>query len=488
VSAIAEREFGLFIDGGSVEGSESRELAEPATGEPLATAQLAGERDVDRAVAAARAALEGAWGKTAATERSRLLHALADAMVAGRKELAELEARNVGKAISSVKAELNGAVENFRFYASAIATISGRANPIGGSLLHYSLKEPVGVAGQIVPWNYPLMMTTWKLAPALAAGCSVVLKPDPQTPLTALRLAELATEVGFPPGVVNIVPGDGPTTGAYLVRHPGVDKVAFTGSTRTGGEIMRLASDPVKRVTLELGGKSPNLVFADANLADALPSSVWSIYYAAGQSCEARSRVLVERPLYDEFVSGFADLAGKIKVGDPLDAETQMGSLISSGHRDRVHGFVERGVEAGGEVVTGGSVPGGSGAFYPPTVVAGLDNSAEIAQEEVFGPVVTVIPFEDESDAVRIANDVRYGLMATVWTGDPARGHRVAARIKSGTVGINMPFTAFPGIPFGGYKQSGFGRELGIETLDLYLETKSVIVGTGTRPLNPFGL
>jgi acyl-CoA reductase-like NAD-dependent aldehyde dehydrogenase len=198
--------------------------------------------------------------------------------------------------------------------------------------------------------------------------------------------------------------------------------------------------------------------------------------------------VLVERPLYDEFVSGFADLAGKIKVGDPLDAETQMGSLISSGHRDRVHGFVERGVEAGGEVVTGGSVPGGSGAFYPPTVVAGLDNSAEIAQEEVFGPVVTVIPFEDESDAVRIANDVRYGLMATVWTGDPARGHRVAARIKSGTVGINMPFTAFPGIPFGGYKQSGFGRELGIETLDLYLETKSVIVGTGTRPLNPFGL
>jgi acyl-CoA reductase-like NAD-dependent aldehyde dehydrogenase len=488
VSATAQREYGLFVDGESAEGSESRQLIEPANGEPLATIQLAGEAEIDRAVTAARAALDGAWGKTPATERSRLLHALADAIVANRKELAELETRNVGKAISSVKLELNQAVENFRFYASAIATIAGRSNPIGGSLLFYSLKEPVGVAAQIVPWNYPLTMATWKLAPALAAGCSVVLKPDPQTPLTALRLAELAAEVGFPAGVINIVPGDGPTTGAYLVSHPGVDKVAFTGSTRTGAEIMRLAAEPLKRVTLELGGKSPNLVFADANLADALPSTAWAIYYAAGQSCEARSRVLVERPLYDEFVAGLGDLAARVKVGDPLDAETQMGSLISGAHRDRVHGFVERGAGAGAEVVAGGEVPDGPGAFYPATVVAGLDNSAEIAQEEVFGPVVTVIPFEDEADAVRIANGVRYGLMATVWTGDPARGHRLAARIKSGTVGINMPYSAFPGIPFGGYKQSGFGRELGLETLELYLETKSVIVGTGSRPLNPFGL
>jgi aldehyde dehydrogenase (NAD+)/betaine-aldehyde dehydrogenase len=488
VSATAQREYGLFVDGESTEGSETRELVEPATGEPLATVQLAGEADVDRAVAAARGALDGAWGKTPPTERSRLLHALADAIVANRKELAELETRNVGKAISSVKAELAGAAENFRFYASAIASIAGRSNPVGGSLLFYSLKEPVGVAGQIVPWNYPLLMTTWKLAPALAAGCSVVLKPDPQTPLSALRLAELAAEVGFPAGAVNIVPADGPTTGAYLVRHPGVDKVAFTGSTRTGAEIMRLAADPLKRLTLELGGKSPNLVFADANLGDAIPSTAWSIYYSAGQSCEARSRVLVERPLYDDVVAGLAELAGKVKVGDPLDAETQMGSLISGSHRERVHGFVSRGLEGGAEIVAGGELPDGPGAFYPPTVVAGIDNGAELAQEEVFGPVVTVIPFEDEADAVRIANDVRYGLMATVWTGDPARGHRLASRIKSGTVGINMPFTAFPGIPFGGYKQSGFGRELGIETLELYLETKSVIVGTGTRPLNPFGL
>ncbi|HSC92298.1 MAG TPA: aldehyde dehydrogenase family protein [Gaiellaceae bacterium] len=490
MSVATEREYGPFIGGESVDAASGdvRELAEPATGEPLARAAMAGEADVDRAVEAARGALAGPWGKTGPTERSRLLHALADAMVANRKELAELESRNVGKAIASTKAELNQGVECFRFYASAIASIAGRSTPLGGSLLFYSLKEPVGVAGQIVPWNYPLSMATWKLAPALAAGCAVVLKPDPQTPLTALRLAELAAEVGFPPGAVNVVPGDGPTTGAYLVRHPGVDKVAFTGSTKTGGEIMRLCSEPVKRLTLELGGKSPNLVFADANLDDAIPSSVWSIYYSAGQSCEARSRVLVERPVYDEFVARFAELSRSLRVGDPLDPETQLGSLISGAHRERVHGFVDRAAAEGAEVVAGGSVPEGPGAFYPPTVLAGVRNEMECAQEEIFGPVVVVTPFEDERDAIRIANDVRYGLMATIWTGDPARGHRLAARIKSGTVGINMPYSAFPGIPFGGYKQSGFGRELGIETLELYLETKSVLVSTGSRSYNPFGL
>src|SRR2546429_8068841 len=328
MAVATEREYGLFINGELVEPStgETTALVEPATGEPLATVAQGGEQDVDRAVDAARAALQGDWGETPANERSRLLHALADAIVANRKELAELEVRNVGKAISSVKAEVSQAVENFRFYASSIASIAGRSNPIGGSLLFYSLKEPVGVAGQIVPVNHPLMMATWKLAPALAAGCSVVLKPDEATPLTALRLGELAAEVGFPPGAVNIVPGPGKTTGAYLVRHPGVDKVAFTGSTATGGEIMRLASGPIKRITLELGGKSPNLVFADANLEDAIPSSVWSIYYSAGQSCEARSRVLVERSIYDDFVSRFTAFAQQLRVGDPLDPETQAGS------------------------------------------------------------------------------------------------------------------------------------------------------------------
>jgi acyl-CoA reductase-like NAD-dependent aldehyde dehydrogenase len=488
--AVVTSDHGLQIGGESVEpaSGELREIREPATGELLARAAMAAEADVDRAVDAARGALDGAWGKTPGTERSRLLHALADAIVSNRKELAELESRNVGKAISSVKAEIAGATENFRYYASAIASIAGRSNPIGGSLLFYSQKEPVGVAGQIVPWNYPLMMATWKLAPALAAGCAVVLKPDPQTPLSVLRVAELATEVGFPPGTINIVPGDGPTTGAYLVRHPGIDKVAFTGSTRTGGEIMRLCSDPIKRLTLELGGKSPNLLFADANLADAIPASVWAIFASAGQSCEARSRLLVEQSMYDDVVAQVTELSQRVKVGDPLDPETQMGSLISASHRDKVHGFVEGAREEGAEVTTGGAIAEGAGAFYPPTVIANAGNRMLAAQEEIFGPVVTVIPFEDEADAVRIANDVKYGLMATVWTGDPAKGHRIASKIKSGTVGINMPYTAFPGIPFGGYKQSGFGRELALETLDLYLETKSVVTYTGTRPTNPFGL
>jgi aldehyde dehydrogenase (NAD+)/betaine-aldehyde dehydrogenase len=480
MAVATEREYGLFINGefANASSGELCDLAEPATGDPLAKVASANEQDVDRAVEAARGALEGEWGKTPPTERSRLLHALADALVANRKQLAELESRNVGKAISSVKAELAQAVENFRFYASAIASIGGRSNPVGGSLLFYSLKEPVGVCGQIVPWNYPLMMTTWKLAPALAAGCTIVLKPDSATPLSALRMAELAGEVGFPAGVINVVPGPGPTVGAHLVRHPGVEKIAFTGSTATGAEIMRLAAEGIKRLILELGGKSPNLVFADADLDDAIPSSAWSIYYSAGQSCEARSRILVEQSAYDEFVSRFIEAANTLKVG----------SLISPEHRDRVHGYVETGKGEGAEVVAGGSPAEGKGAFYPPTVLAGVNQEMSVAQDEIFGPVVTISPFADEKDAIRQANAVRYGLMATVWTGDPARGHRLARRIRAGTVGINMPYTAFPGIPFGGYKQSGFGRELGLETLDAYLETKSVIVSTSPKPFNPFGL
>ncbi|HXV96404.1 MAG TPA: aldehyde dehydrogenase family protein [Gaiellaceae bacterium] len=484
------REYGLFIDGETAEPADGdvRDLAEPATGKPLAKAATAGPRDVDRAVAAARVALDGPWGKTPPNERSRLLHALADAIVANRKELAELETRNVGKAVSSTKAEVIVAAESFRYMASAIGAIEGATRPVGGSILSYTLKEPVGVAAQVVPWNYPIMLAGWKLAPALAAGCTVVLKPDPATPLTALRLAELAVEVGIPAGAVNVVPGDGPTTGAYLVSHRGVDKVSFTGSTTTGSEIMRAAADPVKRVSLELGGKSPSLVFADADLEEAVASTAYAIYYSAGQSCEARSRLLVERGVYDDVVQLIAEKAGAVKVGDPLDPETQMGSLISQRHRDKVHGFVETGRDDGAEVVAGGEPLDGDGAFYPATVLAGVENEQTVAQEEIFGPVLAVIPFDDEADAVRIANDVRYGLMATLWTGDPARGHRLARRIKSGTVTINLPYGAFPGIPFGGYKQSGFGREQALETLQLYLETKAVLLSTGARPTNPWGL
>jgi acyl-CoA reductase-like NAD-dependent aldehyde dehydrogenase len=490
MAVATEREYGLFIDGELVEPESgvARDLVEPATGDALARAAMAGAKDVDRAVRSARAALAGPWGKTPPNERSRLLHAFADAVAGNRKELAELEARNVGKAISSVKAEIAQGTDVLRFYAAATSSIAGRANPIGGSLLSYTLREPVGVVAAIVPWNYPLSLSTWKLGPALAAGCTVVLKPDPATPLTALRLAELATEVGIPPGVFNVVPGEGPTTGAALVGHPDVDKVAFTGSTQTGGEILRLCSDPIKRVSLELGGKSPNLVFADADLDQAAPSSAWAIYYAAGQSCEARSRLLVEQSIHDEFVERLTDAARRIKVGDPLDPETQMGSLISERHREKVHAFVDQGRDEGAEVAVGGEPLDGRGCFYPPTVLTGVENRMLVAQEEIFGPVVTVIPFADEKEALRLANDTKYGLMATVWTGDPARGHRLARGLQSGLVGVNMPYSGFAGVPFGGYKQSGFGREMALETLELYLETKGVLTWTSPKPVNPFGL
>ena len=363
-----------------------------------------------------------------------------------------------------MKAELHQAIENFRFYASAIASIAGRSNPIGGSLLFYSLKEPVGVCGQIVPWNYPLMMTTWKLAPALAAGCTVVLKPDSPTRCRALRMAELATEAASRPARSTSSPGPA-GVGAYLVSTPG-RKVAFTGSTATGSEIMRLASDGIKRLILELGGKSPNIVFADADLDDAIPSSVWSIYYSAGQSCEARSRVLVESSVYDDFVARFSEAADRLKVGDPLDPETQVGSLISTEHRDRVHGYVEAGREEGAEVVTGGEAAEGKGAFYPPTVLAQVDNVDEGGAGGDLRPGRDGDPVRGREG--RGADRERRALRADGdgLDGRPARGHRLARQIKAGTVGINMPYTAFPGIPFGGYKQSGFGRELGLDTLE----------------------
>jgi acyl-CoA reductase-like NAD-dependent aldehyde dehydrogenase len=487
--SVTDRIYGLHIGGETEQGTGRRlPLGEPATGEPLADARLATESDIDRAVSAARAAMDGDWSRTPATERSRLLHALADAIRANRGELADLEARNVGKAISSVAAELQAAVDTFRLYAAVAAAPTGRTGTLGGSLTHFSLKAPVGVCAQIVPWNYPLMLTAWKLAPALAAGCTVVLKPDPKTPITAVRLAELAVEVGIPVGVVNVVAADGPAAGAHLVRHPGVDRVAFTGSTSTGGEIMRLCSEPIKRLTLELGGKSPGLIFADADLAEAVPASVWSIYYSAGQSCEARSRLLVEQSVYDEVVARFVEAAGRLAVGDPLDRATHVGSLISQDHRRRVHGFVERAVAHGAQLVLGGEVPEGAGAFYPPTVLIDVDPRSEAAQDEIFGPVVAISPFADEREAVAIANDSRYGLMATVWTGDPNRGQRLARRIDAGTIGINMPYTAFAGVAFGGFKQSGFGRELTPDALDDYLEQKSVIVSAASRPANPFGL
>ncbi len=469
----------LLIDGEARAGAGAAQtIIEPATGATLAEITLASRADVDAAVAAA---LDGKWGRVGAADRSALLHRLADAIEGRADELTELEARNVGKAITSVRGEVRAAAGVLRYFASVPGAVEGRSNPIGGSLHSYSVKQPVGVCAQIVPWNYPLSMATAKIAPALAAGCSTVLKPDAQTPLSALLLARLALEAGLPPGVLNVVPGDGPGIGAYLVAHPGVDKVSFTGSTASGTEVMRSCADSIKRLTLELGGKSPSLVFADADLERAAAGCAWSVYGAAGQSCEARSRVLVERSVLDDFTGRFLDRAAKLRVGDPLEDATQIGSLISRAHRDRVHSFVEGALAAGAEVLRGGTIPAGDGAFYPPTAIADPDHGLDIERSEVFGPVATIVPFDDEADAIRLADDTRFGLMATIWTGDPARGPRIAGRLDSGTVGINMPFTSFPGVPFGGFKQSGFGREFGFDTLDDYLETKSVIMWTGRK-------
>lgn len=492
--ATETRTYGLWVNGEETPAAEGAtfDVHNPATGETIATVAKAGTADVDIAVDAAQAALRGkAYVRMSATARSRALHRFADLLGEHMDELAELETRNVGKAVSSVKAEIHGAIEVLRFFAAGVTGHTGSATPLGGSLMSYVLKEPIGVCGQIVPWNYPLMMAVWKLAPALAAGCTVVLKPATLTPLTALRLGQLATEAGFPAGVVNVLPGPGSSTGSYLVQHPGVQKVAFTGDTETGVEIMRLASPGLKRVTLELGGKSPSVVFDDADMASAIPSSVWSIFYAAGQSCEARSRILVQESVLEEFTSRFVELTGTLAVGDPLDPATHVGSLISEAQLATVDGYVQTGVSEGATVAIGGSRLDGAladGCFYSPTVLTGVRNDMRVAQEEIFGPVVTIIPFADEAEALRIANDVEYGLMATVWTGDAARAHRVAAGIQSGMVGINMPYTAMAGVPFGGYKRSGYGRELSLESLDEYTETKGVLFNTGARPVNPFRL
>lgn len=475
----------LIGDDGREGRGEHQTILEPASGAEMFSFRLASVDDVDDAVEAARNALSGRWGRTGAAERSRLLHRLADGIDADAAALVDLEARNVGKAIGAVRGEVAAAGAVLRYYASVAGSIEGSANPIGGSLTAYTLKQPVGVCGQIVPWNYPLSMAVAKVAPALAAGCSVVLKPDALTPLSALRLGRLALEAGFPPGALNVVPGDGPGIGGHLVAHPGVEKVSFTGSTATGTAVMKACAPMVKRLTLELGGKSPSLVFADADLAEAVRGCVWSVYSAAGQSCEARSRVLVERSVHDEFLERFVERAGRLRVGDPLAEDTQIGSLISAGHRDRVHGLVAAAKDQGAEVHCGGELPSGDGAFYPPTVISDAEHALAIEQTEVFGPVATIVPFDDEDDAVHLANDVRYGLMATVWTGDPARGPRLARRIESGTIGVNMPYTSFPGVPFGGFKQSGFGREFALETLGEYLETKSVVLWTGKKTPTP---
>ena len=485
----------LLINGELRDAIGGRTFAtfDPAHGGELATVAQAGTDDVDAAVTAARGALEGAWAKTSPAKRARALNRLAQLLDEQTDALAELESRNNGKAKWQCAAEIKVAVATLELFAGTAQHLYGRSHVVNPSVVSYTLREPVGVVGAIIPWNYPLMMAAWKVAPALAAGNTVVLKPASATPLTAIRLGELALEAGIPPGVLNVVPGPGSEVGEAMAAHSGIDKVAFTGETDTGRRIAEVAATTLKRVSLELGGKSPNIVFDDADLDAAVIGSLWAIYYSAGQSCEARSRILVQDGAYDAFASAFADGAKSLTVGDPLAENTKVGSLISRSHADRVREFIEVGVADGGELLAGGPRVELNGdldadAFVAPTVIAGVSNDARIAQEEVFGPVVTLTRFADEAEAMKLANDVRYGLAATVWTADGARGHRLAQRIRSGSIGINTPFIAFPGVPFGGFKESGYGREQSIEALDLYTETKAVLQNTSPKPVNPLGV
>jgi acyl-CoA reductase-like NAD-dependent aldehyde dehydrogenase len=450
------------------------QVIEPATEAVLQELPDAGIEEVDAAVARARAAFP-AWRALAPGSRAALLHGLADALAARREELALLEARNAGKPIADARGEMDMVAQTFRYYAGAPERLLGDTIPVAGGQA-FTVREPLGVVGLIVPWNFPLTIAAWKLGPALAAGNTVVLKPAVLTPLTALRFAEIALEAGIPEGVVNVVVGPGSVCGARLVEHPDVAKIAFTGSTEVGRQIAAGAAATIKRVTLELGGKSPNLVFADADLEAAAAAAPLAVFGNAGQDCCARSRILVQRSVLDRFMEALEDAVESIRVGDPLDEQTQMGPLISAGQRDTVSSFLN----GDAPIAIRGSAPSGPGYWFAPTVLCPVEPSARAAREEIFGPVATVIPFSDEADAVRLANDTVYGLSGSIWTRDGARALRVARAIDTGVLSINTNTSVRVSTPFGGFKQSGYGRELGPHALDAYTEVKSIYYATSS--------
>jgi betaine-aldehyde dehydrogenase len=474
----------MVIGGETVDAADGKtfEVVNPATGKVIATAPLGGREDVDRAVTAARKAFDDrkGWATWAAGKRGRSLAKFAELIKKNSEELAWLESRNVGKPIGGARGEVVGASLVFDYYAGAANKVFGQTIPVSKPGLDLTLREPIGVVGLIVPWNFPILMASWKVAPALAAGNTAILKPASYTPLTAIRLGELALEAGIPAGVLNIVTGPGGTAGASIAAHPGIGKVAFTGETTTGQEIMRLASGNVKKISLELGGKSPNIVFADADLEKFGRESPYSVFDNCGQDCCARSRILVERSVHEKVVELFADATRNVKVGDPADEATEVGSLVSFKQRDRVKDYIEIGLGEGATIVVGGAAPDdpalADGAYLLPTVFDGVSNDMRIAAEEIFGPVVSVIPFDTEEEALALANATPYGLSGSIWSRDIGKALRAAKALQSGVISVNSNSSVHTEAPFGGYKMSGIGRELGMSALDLYTETKNVFI------------